>query len=121
MNIQKIKTENGVIAVVSGEEKLIMDAQSALDLVRTIKSELGAVRVALPKSAITESFFVLTTGLASDVKQKLADVGGKLAIYGNYTRYMNSDMQDFMYESNNGRDVFFTSTLDDAIQKLRAA
>lgn len=39
MNIEYLKENNADIAVVSSEEKLIVDVQSALDLAMTIKYE----------------------------------------------------------------------------------
>ena len=45
MNIKHIK-QNGIdMALVSGKEKIIKDAQSALDLAMTAKYECGAYRM----------------------------------------------------------------------------
>ena len=52
MNIE-ILNKNGIdIAVISSDEAVITDTQSALDLVMSVKYETGAERIALPKEGI---------------------------------------------------------------------
>ena len=50
--------------------------------------------------------------------QKFINYDVKAAIYGDYSRYTSKPLKDFIYESNNGKDVFFVSDKDEAIQKL---
>ena len=45
----------------------------------------------------------------------------KLAIYGDYSQYTSKPLHDFIYESNQGRDVFFVDDRESALQKLAAA
>ena len=115
-------SENGIqLAVVSGEEKIITDVQSALDLVMTARYETGADRIVIDKHAITEDFFILSTGLAGEVLQKFINYHVKAAIWGDYSRYTSKPLKDFIYESNNGKDFFFTNTKEEAIRRLTAA
>lgn len=115
-------SENGIqLAVVSGEEKIITDVQSALDLVMTAQYETGADRIVIDKHAITEDFFILSTGLAGEVLQKFINYRVKAAIWGDYSRYTSKPLKDFIYESNNGKDFFFTNTKEEAIRRLTAA
>lgn len=44
------------IAVVSSDELLITDVQSALDLVMTVKHETGCTNIALNKEAVVNDF-----------------------------------------------------------------
>ena len=114
--------ENGIqLAVVSGEEKIITDVQSALDLAMTARYETGADRIVIDKHAITEEFFILSSGLAGEVLQKFINYHVKAAIWGDYSRYTSKPLRDFIYESNQGRDIFFTATREDAIRKLAQA
>ena len=98
------------IAVVSSDEKVIVDVQSALDLVMTVKYETGASRIVLDKNLICEEFFILSTGVAGEILQKFINYRVKAAIYGDYSRYTSKPLRDFIYESNNGHDFFFVST-----------
>ena len=43
MNIEKIETDGGTIAVVSSNEILIEDVQSALDLMATVQYETATI------------------------------------------------------------------------------
>ena len=118
MNIEYVN-ENGVnIAVVSGEEVVLADVQSALDLAMTIKYDMGAARIAIDKAAVCEAFFVLSTGMAGEILQKFINYHVKLAIYGDYTQYTSKPLKDFIYESNQGKDFFFVKTEEEAMEKF---
>ena len=111
--------ENGTdIAVISGDQAVITDAQSALDLIMSVKYETGAERVAIPKELVREEFFVLSTGIAGEILQKFINYHMKAAIYGDYSHYTSKPLRDFIYESNQGRDIFFPATREEAIQML---
>ena len=72
----------------------------------------------ISKQLITEDFFVLSTGLAGEILQKFVNYGGRIAIYGDYSHYTSKPLKDFIYESNNGKDVFFVSSLEEAVEKF---
>ena len=121
MRIEYIK-ENGVtIAVVTGEEKVVTDAASALELAMSAKYETGADRLAIDKRVIAEDFFILSTGMAGEILQKFINYHVKAAIWGDYARYTSKPLKDFIYESNKGRDFFFVETQEEALRKLAEA
>ena len=110
---------NGIkMAIVIGEEKVITDTQSALDLLATASYENGANRIVINKEDIVDSFFVLSTGLAGEILQKFVTYHTKVAIYGDYTKYTSKPLKDFIYESNRGNDIFFLPTKEEAIERL---
>lgn len=118
MKIEHIN-DNGIdIAVISSDEKVIIDAQSALDLAMTVKYETGAANIVLDKRLVCEDFFILSTGVAGEILQKFINYHVRAAIYGDYSRYTSKPLKDFIYESNQGRDFFFVATKEEAIQKL---
>lgn len=118
MNLTGIE-ENGVLCVlVEGDEPVITDAQSAIDLLMSAQYDVGSKDIVIPKQLVVEDFFVLSTGLAGEVLQKYVNYGGRMAIYGDYSRYTSKPLKDFMYESNKGRDFFFVSTRDEAVAAL---
>lgn len=118
MQIEHIENENGTIAVITGEEKLITDAQSALDLAMTTRYESGAEKLAIDKKVVAEDFFILSTGLAGEILQKFTNYHIKAAFYGDFTRYTSKPLQDFIYESNQGTGVFFVPTQEEAVRRL---
>lgn len=118
MNLTGIEG-NGVLCVlVESDEPVITDAQSAIDLLMSAQYDVGSKDIVIPKQLIAEDFFVLSTGLAGEILQKYVNYGGRMAIYGDYSRYTSKPLKDFMYESNKGRDFFFVSTRDEAIAAL---
>lgn len=111
------KIING-IAVVNSREIIINDVQSSLDFIMTVKYETDCNKIALNKEAITEDFFILSKGLAGEVLQKFINYKTKFAVYGDYSKYTSKPLKDFMYESNNGNDIFFAETENQAIEML---
>ena len=118
MNLSKIENKGTLCALVNCENKVITDTQSALDLLMSAKYDIGTKNIVISKQLITEDFFVLSTGLAGEILQKFVNYGGRIAIYGDYSHYTSKPLRDFIYESNNGKDVFFASSLKEAVEKL---
>lgn len=118
MNLIKTEYDGLICAEVESDCKVITDAQSAIDLLMSAKYELGTKNLLIAKRLVAEDFFVLSTGLAGEVLQKLINYGGRIAIYGDYSRYTSKPLKDFMFESNKGRDVFFAATRDEALDML---
>ncbi len=118
MKTEKI-TYNGIkIAHILSENVIITDTQSALDLMMTVKYETDTRNIAISKTCVTEKFFILSNGLAGEILQKFINYGFRIAIYGDYSVYTSKPLKDFIYESNNGHDVFFTESLEKAINNL---
>ncbi|MDR0270527.1 DUF4180 domain-containing protein [Paenibacillus sp.] len=118
MNIRLIKKNEVEIASVVSNKELITNVQSALDLMATVSYEVGSNRIILNKSAVCEDFFDLKTCLAGEILQKFINYQTKIAIIGDFSTYSSKSLKDFIYESNNGKDIFFLSDEDQAIEKL---
>ncbi|MCP1103416.1 hypothetical protein M2454_002269 [Aequitasia blattaphilus] len=116
--IDYIKGNNTTIAVIDDSEVVIDSVNAALDLVMTINYESGADKIVISKEAITEEFFVLSSGLAGEILQKFINYHIKFAVYGDYSKYTSKPLKDFIYESNQGKDFFFVETKEQAIEKL---
>lgn len=121
MKIEKLTSNNVEIAHVTAEGVIIEDVQSAVDLMMTVKYETGVKNIAVSKDLFTDRFFVLSSGLAGEILQKLVNYQFRIAIYGDYSKYTSKPLKDFMYESNNGKDVFFTNDIKSAVDKLSTA
>lgn len=118
MKLEKVEKNNVPCAVVVGDEPVVVDVQSALDLLMTAKYECGAKNIILDKKQITEKFFVLSSGLAGEILQKYVNYGGRIAIVGDFSHYTSKPLHDFIYESNQGKDVFFVATTQQALDAL---
>lgn len=121
MTLKTIEKNGVSVAVIESSEVVIKDAGSALDLIATANYETGSERIAIAKSAVAEDFFCLSSGLAGEVLQKFINYHAKLAIYGEFSAYTSKPLHDFIYESNKGKDIFFTGTVEEATEKLSRA
>ena len=118
MKTEVINRNNTEIAVVSSDELLITDVQSALDLIMTVKYETGCTNIAINKEAVTEDFFILSTCLAGEILQKFINYGVRFAIYGDFSKYTSKPLKDLMYESNKGKNIYFQPNMELAVDKL---
>lgn len=118
MNIDIVEKNGNNVAVVYSDQILIADVQSALDFLMTVKYETGCANIAVNKDAIVEDFFILRTRLAGEVLQKVINYGMRFAVYGDFSQYTSKALKDFIYESNQGRDVYFQPTAALAVDKL---
>lgn len=121
MNIEHLNINGTNIAAVSGGEKIMTDAQSAMELAMSVKYETGADRIAIDKSIIAEDFFILSTGMAGEILQKFVNYHIKAAIWGDFSHYTSKPLKDFIYESNKGHDFFFVATKEEALNCLSKA
>ena len=117
MKFKNIEKNNIICAVVSADEPVITDTQSALDLLMSAKYDAGTTNIIIDKSLVTEDFFILSSGLAGEILQKYINYGGRIAIYGDYSHYTSKPLKDFIYESNKGKDVFFVGTVEEAVDR----
>ena len=118
MNIEKL-TET--TAAVRTEEILVSTPQEAVELIASARYETGCQALILPKAALHEDFFRLPTGLAGEVLQKFVNYGMKIAVVGDFSQYTSKNLQDFLWESNKGKTVFFVSTETEALERLSNA
>ncbi len=106
------------IALLESTEPLIADAQSALDLIMSMQYETGCRKLILHKSRFAPDFFILRTGLAGEVLQKFINYHVKVAIVGDYSQYTSKSLRAFIYESNRGNDIYFLSSVEEAVAKF---
>ena len=103
MNIE-VKNQ---IAIVREPGVLIADGPSAVELLASARYETGCSAIVLHKEQLDESFFRLSTGLAGEVLQKFINYQMKLGIVGDFSGYTSKPLQDFIRESNEGRQICF--------------
>lgn len=118
MRLDKITLEDIVLVNVYGEKSIIKNSKSIIDLIINIIYEFETDNVIIDKNIIDEKFFILSSGIAGEITQKIINYNIKVAIYGDYTKYNSKSLRDFIYESNNGKNIFFVENKEQAILKL---
>lgn len=116
MNFEKL---TGTVAVLRSWETPVSQGGDAMDLIASARYETGCEALILPREALSEDFFRLSTGLAGEVLQKFVNYQMKVAILGDFSGYTSKPLQDFIRESNRGKTVFFLSTEAEALKKLQ--
>lgn len=110
--------KKGNVALVCGEEILITDGSSAMDLLASVRYETGCSAMVLRKEQLAEDFFRLSSGIAGEVLQKFVNYQMRLAIVGDFSHYTSKPLRDFIYESNNSTQVGFQPTVEAALAWL---
>ncbi len=95
----------------------ISNVEDALDLLGTLYFE-GFDRIILHERDITPDFFDLKTGIAGEILQKFSNYRVRLAIVGNFSAYKGNNIRDFIFESNNGKQVNFVESVQEAVARL---
>lgn len=117
MHIEPHTVNDIQIAEVVSDEALIQTAQDGLDLLGNVYYQ-GFDRMIVSEKNLTPDFFDLKNGLAGEILQKFSNYRMRLAIVGDFSKYTSKSITDFIYESNNGKQVHFLNTLEEALQKL---
>lgn len=105
------------IAEVVGDEVLVRSGQDVLDLVGQLYGT-ETHHLILWEEQLDPRFFDLRTGVAGDILQKFVNYHLTVAIVGQFDRYQSQALHSLMLESNKGNDLFFTSTVSEAIERL---
>lgn len=118
MSVQIVQQNGKRIALIESGEQNLTDVDSALEILGTVQYETGCDAMIFPKTSFPEEFFDLRTRLAGDILQKFVLYQMRIAIVGDFSRYDSKALSDFILESNKGRHIFFTDTVENALRKL---
>ena len=110
------------VLVLDADGAPIATVQDALDLLVSASYE-GAELVAVPAGRFDDSFYDLSSGLAGEILQKLANYRLRLAVFGDISHHLRASkaLPDLVREANRGRDVWFVTDLDELTARLGAA
>lgn len=121
MKITRIERNGVVCAAVESDEQVITDVESTLELLMNAQYGTGTKNIAIAKEQVCPGFFILGTGIAGEILQKIIDYGGRIALYGDFSPHASKPLRDFMRESNRGTCIFFVPTREEAIDRLTSA
>lgn len=117
MQIKIHETQNTRIAEVISDTIIIQSIEDGTDLMGNIYYQ-EADKVILHEENITPDFFDLKTKMAGEILQKFSTYRVRLVIVGDFNKYESNSLRDFIYESNKGRMVNFTVSVEEALQRL---
>lgn len=114
MKIEAHHINNTKIAEVISDETIISTTEDGLDLLGNLYYQ-DYDRIVIHEKNITPDFFDLKNGIAGEILQKFSTYRVRLAIVGDFSKYTNKSLNDFMYESNKGRHINFVNSTTEAL------
>lgn len=117
MEIKEHEINNSKIAEVISNEIIIKNAEDGLDLLGNLYYQ-GFDSIIIHEKNIISNFFDLKNGIAGEILQKFSNYRVRLAIVGQFKACTGKSIRDFIYESNNGKQVNFLPSTTIALEKL---
>ena len=117
MNLAVHQTGNKKFAELRASGTVIHSTEDALNLMGNLyyQSYDGLI---LHEEQVTPAFFDLKTKMAGEILQKFSNYRFPLVLIGDFSKFPSQSLQDFIRESNKGRQVNFVPTLPEALQLL---
>lgn len=99
----------------------VTSENDALSLIVSAGSQ-GAELVVVPVERLGADFIELSSGLAGSIAQKFVNYRMRLAVLGDISARTatSKPLQDFVRETNRGRQLWFLADLDELDQRLAA-
>lgn len=117
MEIKVHDINNSQIAEIISGEIFIQNEQDGLDFMGNIYYQ-GFEKLIIYKHNITNDFFDLKNGMAGEILQKFSNYRIRLAIVGDFSEFDSKSLKDFIYESNQGKQINFLDSVSEALNKL---
>ena len=102
---------NDIIEIIS-KDILIKETNDILNLFSIEKCSTIIVK----KENIIDEFYNLSTGIAGEILQKFSTYKKRMAIIGDFENIKSKALNDFIYESNNTKQIIFVKNIEKAIE-----
>jgi hypothetical protein len=117
MEIVTHNVNGSKIAELVSDEVIISTTEDGLDLLGNLYYQ-GFDKILINEKNITPDFFDLKNGIAGEILQKFSNYRVRLAIVGDFTKYTSNSINEFIHESNKGKQIVFVSSVNDGIRIL---
>lgn len=117
MEIQTHNINNTKIAEVLADDIVLRTTKDGLDLLGNLYYQ-GYDKIIIHMKNITPDFFDLKNGIAGEILQKFSQYGMPLVVIGDFSKNESKSVNDFIYESNKGKQINFIPTLSEALKSL---
>ncbi|WP_373741350.1 DUF4180 domain-containing protein [Neisseria sp.] len=115
MKIETHTIGNIKAAEIITERIILSSVEDGLDLLGNLAHQ-GFDKIILHEKNIAPDFFDLKTGTAGNILQKFAQYQMSLAIIGDFSKFESKRLDDFIFESNKGRQIRFAGSLSEALK-----
>ena len=112
MNIREYRKKGVSVVEIIEDGVIIANTQNLLDIV----SDVSSKRIAVKRENISEDFYDLRTGLAGEILQKVSNYHLCIGIIGDFSDITSKSFRDFIYESNETRQIVFKSSIEEVVR-----
>ena len=115
MEIKIHTIDNRKIAEIISDNIVLQTVEDAVDLIGNMSYQ-GFDKLIIHEENMISDFFELKNKIAGDILQKFSQYSMPLAIIGDFEKYESKSLNDFIFESNKGKQINFVTTVEDGLK-----
>jgi hypothetical protein len=116
MLIYRKSVKGHPVAEVDIATKMTGDAAEMLDLMAEAGMN-GCDELIVHSESLHPDFFDLKNGIAGEILQKFSNYRMRLSIVGDFSQVSSKSLRDFIRESNRGKTILFTDSVQEALKR----
>ena len=115
MEIKIHTIDNRKIAEITSDNIVLQTVEDAVDLIGNMSYQ-GFDKLIIHEENMISDFFELKNKIAGNILQKFSQYSMPLAIIGDFEKYESKSLNDFIFESNKGKQINFVTTVEDGLK-----
>ena len=115
MEIKIHTIDNRKIAEIISDNIVLQTVEDAVDLIGNMSYQ-GFDKLIIHEENMISDFFELKNKIAGNILQKFSQYSMLLAIIGDFEKYESKSLNDFIFESNKGKQINFVTTIEDGLK-----
>ena len=115
MEIKIHAIDNRKIAEIISDDFVLQTVEDAVDLIGNMSYQ-GFDKLIIHEENMISDFFELKNKIAGNILQKFSQYSMPLAIIGDFEKYESKSLNDFIFESNKGKQINFVTTIEDGLK-----
>ena len=115
MEIKIHTIDNRKIAEIISDDIVLQTVENAVDLIGNMSYQ-GFDKLIIHEENMISDFFVLKNKIAGNILQKFSQYSMPLAIIGDFEKYESKSLNNFIFESNKGKQINFVTTIEDGLK-----
>ena len=115
MEIKIHTIDNRKIAEIISDDVVLQTVEDAVDLIGNMSYQ-GFDKLIIHEENMISDFFELKNKIAGNILQKFSQYSMPLAIIGDFEKYESKSLNDFIFESNKGKQINFVTTVEDGLK-----
>lgn len=115
MEIKIHTIDNRKIAEIISDNIVLQTVEDAVDLIGNMSYQ-GFDKLIIHEENMISDFFELKNKIAGNILQKFSQYSMPLAIIGDFEKYQSKSLNDFIFESNKGKQINFVTTVEDGLK-----